>query len=66
MKILFSKIQILTILFLFGSISVVAGLSDGLTEQAIVAAKKIMFIPAKVNNVPVTVSKQVEYSFSIY
>jgi TonB family protein len=49
-----------------GSVSPVSGLSYGLTEQAIAAAKQIRFEPAKVNGVPQTVTKQIEYSFSIY
>jgi TonB family protein len=49
-----------------GSVSPVKGLSDGLTEQAIAAAKEIKFEPAKKNGVPQTVTKQVQYSFTIY
>lgn len=49
-----------------GSVAPVSGLSYGLTEQAIAAAKQIRFEPAKVNGVPQTVTKQIEYSFSIY
>lgn len=49
-----------------GSISVVKALEAGLTEQAISAASRISFIPARHQGLPVTVSKQVEYSFSIY
>lgn len=49
-----------------GSISPVSGLSYGLTEQAIAAARQIKFEPQKVNGQPQTVSKTIEYSFSIY
>jgi TonB family protein len=49
-----------------GAVSPVSGLSYGLTEQAIAAAKQIRFEPAKVNGVPQTVSMTIEYSFSIY
>jgi TonB family protein len=49
-----------------GSVSPVKSLSDGLTEQAIAAAKEIKFEPAKKNGVPQTVTKQVQYSFTIY
>ncbi len=49
-----------------GSISTVKGLSSGLTEQAIAAARSIRFEPAKVNGVAQTTVKQIEYSFSIY
>ncbi len=49
-----------------GSISVVSGLSDGLTEQAILAAQLILFIPAQRNGVRYSVTKPVEYTFTIY
>lgn len=49
-----------------GGITVVNGLPDGLTEQAIAAAKQIKFEPKKVNGVPVSVVRVVEYSFTIY
>jgi len=41
-------------------------LKDGLTEQAIAAAMKIVFIPAKKNGKPHSVSKLVDYSFTLY
>lgn len=37
----------------------------GLTEKAIEAARNIKFVPEKINGVPVTVSKVVEYDFKI-
>jgi|CXWL01.1.fsa_nt_gi TonB family protein len=49
-----------------GSISPVKGLPNGLTEQAIAAARRISFEPAKTNGVGQSVTKQIEYSFSIY
>jgi outer membrane biosynthesis protein TonB len=49
-----------------GSISPVKGLPNGLTEQAIAAARRISFEPAKNNGIGQTVTKQIEYSFSIY
>lgn len=49
-----------------GSISPVKGLPNGLTEQAIAAARRINFEPAMRNGSPQTVTKQIEYSFSIY
>lgn len=49
-----------------GNISVVRGLPDGLTEQAMQAARRITFEPAMVNGRPQTVTKQVDYSFYIY
>ena len=49
-----------------GSISAVKGLPNGLTEQAIAAARRISFEPAKRDGQGQSVTKQVEYSFSIY
>jgi hypothetical protein len=49
-----------------GSISPANELQNGLTEQAIAAAKKIVFIPAKRNGKTYNVAKQVQYNFSIY
>jgi TonB family protein len=49
-----------------GSIAVVKGLPNGLTEQAIAAARRIRFDPAKINGVPQTVISQIEYTFSMY
>ncbi|MFN0123014.1 MAG: energy transducer TonB [Blastocatellia bacterium] len=42
------------------------GLPDGLTETAIEAAKRIRFVPATRNGVPVTTRLNIEYSFAIY
>lgn len=49
-----------------GSIVVIKSLPYGLTEQAIAAARKLVFLPAQINGANVAVTKQVEYSFSIY
>ena len=49
-----------------GTISPVKGLPSGLTEKAIAAARGISFEPAKRDGVGQTVTKQIEYSFSIY
>lgn len=49
-----------------GSITPVSGLGYGLTEQAIAAARRIVFEPAKVNGVAQTTTKTFEYGFSIY
>ena len=49
-----------------GGISVISGLGNGLTEQAIAAARGIRFEPAKRGGVPYSVTKPVEYSFTIY
>jgi TonB family protein len=38
----------------------------GLTEQAVIAAKKIEFKPATKDSAPITVTKIVEYSFTLY
>jgi TonB family protein len=49
-----------------GAVSVVRGLPDGLTEEAVKAAHKLVFIPPQKNGERYTVSKPVEYSFSIF
>lgn len=49
-----------------GAISVISGLGNGATEKAIEAAKKIKFEPAAKDGSPVSVTKPVEYAFSIY
>jgi TonB family protein len=47
-------------------ISVIEGLPNGLTEQAVRAARMIRFLPEQKDGVPVTVTRAVEYSFMIY
>ncbi|HVF48104.1 MAG TPA: energy transducer TonB [Pyrinomonadaceae bacterium] len=49
-----------------GAIEVVKGLERGLTEMTEEAARKITFIPARQNGTPVSVTKQLEYHFSVY
>ncbi|HEY8558768.1 MAG TPA: TonB family protein [Pyrinomonadaceae bacterium] len=49
-----------------GAISVISGLSDNLTEEAIEAAKAIKFEPATRNGAAISVTKPVEYNFTIY
>jgi len=49
-----------------GSISAIRGLPNGLTEQAIAAARGIRFVPAKKDGRPVSVAVTVEYNFSVY
>jgi TonB family protein len=49
-----------------GKISPVRGLSHGLTEQAIAAAKRIRFTPAMKDGRAVSVAVTVEYNFSVY
>ncbi|MGE3465582.1 MAG: TonB family protein [Pyrinomonadaceae bacterium] len=47
-------------------IMVVKPLEASLDRQAILAAQRITFEPAKKNGVPISVVKQVEYSFTIF
>ena len=49
-----------------GIIKVIKGLPNGLTQNAIEAAKGIKFEPEIKNWKPVTVSKVTEYSFTLY
>jgi TonB family protein len=49
-----------------GSIVPVSRLGYGLTEKAIAAAHEIRFEPKKVNGVPQSVTKTIEYNFNIY
>lgn len=49
-----------------GNISAVKGLPNGLTESAIAAARRISFEPKKIDGVGQNVTRQVEYTFSIY
>lgn len=49
-----------------GDINILSTLPQGLTEQATAAAAKMAFIPAKSNGIPITVVKQVEYSFRLF
>lgn len=48
------------------SIVVVRGLPKGLTDKAVEAAKLIKFVPAQKCGVPVTITRVIEYSFTIY
>jgi TonB family protein len=48
------------------NIQAVSGLPDGLTEQAIVAAKQIKFVPAMKDGRPVSVWMQLQYTFNLY
>jgi TonB family protein len=49
-----------------GGISPVSNLGYGLTEQALAAARSIRFEPAKKGGVPYSVTKVVEYTFTLY
>ena len=49
-----------------GQVTPANKLPDGLTEQAIAAAREIKFEPAMKNGIPQTVTKLVQYSFFIY
>jgi TonB family protein len=49
-----------------GSVVAVTELPGGLTEKAIEAAKRIVFLPKRVNGVPVSVVITREYTFTIY
>ncbi|MEP6925127.1 MAG: energy transducer TonB [Pyrinomonadaceae bacterium] len=48
------------------NVSAIFGLPYGLTDQAIAAAKKILFVPEKHNGVRVSVNKVIEYNFNLY
>jgi TonB family protein len=49
-----------------GNISVTKGLPFGLSAQAVEAAKLMRFEPERKNGITKTVSKSIEYSFTIY
>ena len=49
-----------------GSVTVLKELPDGLTEMAIYAAKRIVFLPKRVDGKPVSVAIKLEYGFRIY
>jgi len=49
-----------------GSVTPISLLPNGLTEQAVAAAHKIVFIPAKRNGKTFSVVKIVEYNFTLY
>lgn len=49
-----------------GEVVPVSNLPCGLTEQAIAAAKQIKFEPATRDGVPISVTKIVEYTFTLY
>jgi TonB family protein len=48
------------------NIHTVSGLSDGLTERAIAAAKSIRFVPATKDGHPVSMWMELQYNFNLY
>ncbi len=49
-----------------GKMSAIKGLPNGLTEQFLGTAREIKFEPAMKNGIPQTVTKSVQYNFTIY
>jgi TonB family protein len=49
-----------------GDIQTIKGLKYGLTEQAMAAARKMVFLPEKKDGLPRATSRPVTFSFSIY
>lgn len=66
----FEGVVILRVTFLasgeVGEVEIVSGLNAELDQQAIEAARKIKFEPARKNGTPVSVTKKVEYTFFTY
>lgn len=48
------------------NVSVNQGLQRGLTEKAVSAARRILFLPAQKQGTPISVAKIIEYNFSMY
>jgi TonB family protein len=51
---------------LIGPIEVISGLENGLTDKAIAAAKEIKFIPESIAGKPISVTRRLQYFFSLY
>jgi TonB family protein len=49
-----------------GNIEVIKGLPEGLTENAVAAAKKVVFLPTRVRGKKVNTTLTLQYGFSIY
>lgn len=49
-----------------GDVSIISGLPLGLTTNALIAAKQLHFAPAKTNDIPQTITKVIEYHFSLF
>lgn len=47
-------------------INAISGLSYGLTEKSIIAARRISFLPAEKDGKPISTAKIVEYRFTMY
>lgn len=47
-------------------INAISGLSYGLTEKSIIAARRTLFLPAEKDGKPISTAKIVEYNFSMY
>ena len=47
-------------------INAISGLSYGLTEKSIIAARRTLFLPAEKDGKPISTAKIVEYRFSMY
>lgn len=49
-----------------GTVTAVTTLDDGLTEQAIAAARRLVFLPARLNGIQFAKTITIDYAFSIY
>jgi len=49
-----------------GSVTPLTTLEDGLTEQAIFAARRLVFVPARVNGIAISKTITIDYGFTIY
>lgn len=48
------------------SVQPISGLAYGLTEQAMAAARRILFVPEKRNGQRISLNRTIEYNFSLY
>ena len=49
-----------------GDVQVIKGLTNGLNDEAIKAARRMAFLPARNNGTPADIIRQISYTFSIY
>lgn len=49
-----------------GTVTIIKGLKNGITENAVRAARRMKFFPAEKAGVPITVTKKVQYNFVLY